>query len=120
MFINQKGRFTAQSLPDLAQISPITAIITRDLDADGDMDVVVAGNTKTADGDNIAYDAGIGLVLINDGRGSLTPLGPQESGFTAPYEVRQMAILPIAGASDILCVAVNGRAPRLFHLPPEK
>ena len=120
VFINQKGRFTAQSLPDLAQISPITAIITRDLDADGDMDVVVAGNTKTADGDNIAYDAGIGLVLINDGRGSLTPLGPQESGFTAPHEVRQMAILPIAGASDILCVAVNGRAPRLFHLPPEK
>ncbi|MBC8125292.1 MAG: VCBS repeat-containing protein [Candidatus Kapabacteria bacterium] len=120
LFINEKGRFTTQPLPDLAQISPITAIATRDLDADGDMDVIVAGNTKTADGDNIAFDAGIGLVMRNDGRGVLTPLSPVESGFSAPHEVRRMAILPIAGASDILCVAVNGRTPRLFHLPPAK
>jgi len=117
IFFNDKGRFVARPLPDLAQISPVLAIITRDLDGDGYQDVIVAGNTKTADGDIIGYDAGIGLVMLNDGRGGLTPLTPAESGFNAPYEARRMAILAGADASDLLCVTINGRSPGLFQLP---
>lgn len=118
VFVNQGGRFVARPLPDLAQISPVKAIATRDLDGDGDVDVILAGNTKTADGDIIGYDAGIGLVLINDGKGILTPVEPRESGFSAPFEVRHLAILSRVDASEVLCLAINGQSPRLFSLPP--
>lgn len=117
VFLNEKGRFTSYPLPDMAQISPIMAVLSRDLDLDGDQDLIVAGNTKTADGDNIAFDAGIGLVLLNDGVGGFKPLTARESGFNAPHEVRRMAILPVPGSFDLLCVSVNNRTPRLFHLP---
>jgi hypothetical protein len=120
LFVNEKGRFTSRPLPDMAQISPITAVVSRDLDLDGDLDLILAGNTKTADGDNIAFDAGIGLVLLNDGVGGFMPLTARESGFNAPHEVRRMAILPVPGSFDLLCVSVNGRTPRLFHLPANK
>lgn len=120
LFMNEKGRFTSRPLPDMAQISPITAVVSRDLDLDGDLDLILAGNTKTADGDNIAFDAGIGLVLLNDGAGGFTPLAARESGFNAPHEVRRMAILPVPGSFDLLCVSVNNRTPRLFHLPTNK
>ncbi len=118
VFVNDKGRFVSRPLPDMAQISPIMAILSRDMDRDGDLDLIVAGNTKTADSDNIAFDAGIGLVILNDGNGRYTTLKARESGFNAPHEVRRMAILPVPGASDLLCVSVNNRTPRLFHLPP--
>ena len=93
------------------------AVVARDLDLDGDQDLIVAGNTKTADADNIAFDAGIGLVLMNDGVGGFAPLAARQSGFNAPHEVRRMAILPVPGSFDLLCVSVNNRTPRLFHLP---
>ena len=117
VFLNEKGRFTSHSLPDLAQISPIMAVVARDLDLDGDLDLIMAGNSKTADADNIAFDAGIGLVLLNDGIGGFRPLAARQSGFNAPHEVRRMAILPVPGSFDLLCVSVNNRTPRLFHLP---
>ncbi|MCX6140093.1 MAG: VCBS repeat-containing protein [Candidatus Kapabacteria bacterium] len=120
VFVNEKGRFVAHPLPDMAQISPIYAIITRDLDSDGDLDLIVAGNSKSADGDNIAFDAGIGLVMTNDGKGNFTPLSPSESGFSVPFEARRMAILPFGDASDVLCVSINGKQPLLFTLPSAK
>jgi hypothetical protein len=120
IFLNEGGRFRRVSLPDMAQIAPILDIVTRDLDADGDLDVVVAGNLKTSDGDIIGMDAGLGLVMLNDGKGALRPLEPEQSGFMAPYEARRMAVIPVRGSSDLLCLTVNGRTPRLFTLPAER
>ncbi len=116
LFVNNGGRYTAQPLPDMAQIAPTHAILARDLDGDGDTDLVLAGNAKTQDGDIIGYDAGMGLVLRNDRRGLLTPIEPWQSGFSAPHDSRRMAVVPVPGQEDLLIVTVNGRSPRMFDL----
>ena len=36
-------------------------------------------------------DAGIGLVLLGDGKGSFDPLSKAASGFFAPYDVKSLA-----------------------------
>ena len=116
IYMNIDGRFVAQPLPEMAQISPVMAIVPRDLDGDGDQDVIIVGNAKTQDGDVIGYDAGMGLVLRNDKRGLLTPIEPWQSGFSAPHDSRRMAVIPVPGMKDLLIVTVNGRSPRLFDL----
>ena len=116
IYMNIDGRFVAQPLPEMAQISPVMAVVPRDLDGDGDQDVIIVGNAKTQDGDVIGYDAGMGLVLRNDKRGLLTPIEPWQSGFSAPHDSRRMAVIPVPGLKDLLIVTVNGRSPRLFDL----
>ena len=116
VFLNTDGRFVAQPLPDMAQLAPVMAVLPRDLDGDGDQDLVVAGNAKTQDGDIIGYDAGMGLVLRNDRRGLFTPIEPWQSGFSAPHDSRRMAVLPVPGKHDLLVLTVNGRSPRVFDL----
>lgn len=116
VFINADGRFTAQPLTEMAQISPVMSILPRDLDGDGDQDLVLAGNAKTQDGDIIGYDAGMGLVLRNDRRGLFTPVDPWQSGFSAPHDSRRMAVIPVPDKHDLLILTVNGRSPRLYDL----
>ena len=46
---NGNGAFSASALPSLAQISPIKAIIVHDVDGDGHLDLIVAGNLYDAE-----------------------------------------------------------------------
>src|SRR5213076_62521 len=41
---NGNGTFAAVPLPNLAQISPIRGIVAHDVDGDGNLDLIVAGN----------------------------------------------------------------------------
>ena len=125
LFLNTSGRFRAQPLPELAQISPVLAILPRDLDGDGDQDLILAGNAKTQDGDIIGYDAGMGLVMRNDGRGLLSPIEPWQSGFSAPFDARRMAIIPTPDRQPMLIVTFNSARPKVFYMrslttPPTK
>ena len=77
------GAFTATPLPDLAQISPIRGIVVHDVDGDGHLDLIVAGNLYDAEPNMPRADAGNGLWLRGDGHGHFTPVSPRESGLLA-------------------------------------
>jgi hypothetical protein len=87
------GKFSASPLPNLAQIAPIKAIIPTDVDGDGHLDVIVAGNIYDAEPNTPRADAGNGLWLKGDGRGRFTPVRPSESGFLAPLNVDGLALV---------------------------
>jgi hypothetical protein len=55
------GKFSASPLPNLAQIAPIKAIIPTDVDGDGHLDLIVAGNIYDVEANTPRADAGNGL-----------------------------------------------------------
>jgi len=120
ILMNNAGRFVFRAFPDLAQVSPVTEILTQDLDADGDRDIVLIGNTRTADADVIGYDGGMGLVMRNDGAGQLTPLPVTESGLVAFGEARDAVTLRRADGTRLLLVSRNSSTTQVYLLPSGK
>jgi hypothetical protein len=97
-----KGTFTSIPLPNLAQIAPIKAMIARDLDGDGHLDLLAAGNLYEAEPNTPRADAGNGLWLKGDGKGGFTPVPATESGFLAPRNVAGLAMINTAAGTAVL------------------
>jgi len=87
------GVFSATPLPMLAQIAPIKSILVQDVDGDGNLDLLIAGNLYDAEPNTPRADAGNGLWLRGDGHGRFVPVSPRESGFLAPHNVAGLAQL---------------------------
>ena len=87
------GVFSATPLPMLAQIAPIKSILVQDVDGDGNLDLLIAGNLYDAEPNTPRADAGNGLWLRGDGHGRFVPVSPRESGFLAPRNVAALALV---------------------------
>jgi hypothetical protein len=96
------GAFTSTPLPSFAQIAPIKSIVVKDVDGDGHLDVVVAGNLYDAEPNTARADAGNGLWLRGDGRGRFTPVSPRESGFIAPLNAAAMALVRTSAGTTLM------------------
>lgn len=108
VFLNDgRGRFTATPLPLQAQVSPINAIIPMDVDADGAIDLVCAGNNWGAEVETVRYDAGIGVVLKGDGRGGFTSMPVMRSGFFARGNMKDLCLVRTGRDGRPLILATN-------------
>ena len=112
---NGNGTFTALPLPNLAQISPIRGIVVDDIDGDGNVDLIVAGNLDDTEPNTTPADAGNGLWLKGDGRGHFTPVPPVASGFLAPRDVTGLALIRTAAGKAVL-VANRGDSLQAFSI----
>jgi hypothetical protein len=101
------GTFTAVPLPGFAQISPIRSMVAHDADGDGNLDLIAAGNLYHSEPNTARADAGNGVWLRGDGHGTFSPVFPGTSGFLAPLEVTDLALITIPGGKAVL-VANNG------------
>ncbi len=110
------GHFTVTALPNLAQISPVRGIIALDLDGDGNLDLVVAGNLYDEEPNTPRADAGNGLWLRGDGHGHFTPVPAAQSGFLAPLDVTGLALVKTPAGTAVL-VANNGDSLQAFRIP---
>src|SRR5438552_9957574 len=104
---NGNGTFSASALPTLAQTSPIRGIVAHDVDGDGNLDLIVAGNLYDTEPNTAPADAGNGLWLKGDGQGHVTAISPEESGFLAPRHVTGLALVKTPAGSAVL-VANHG------------
>ena len=86
------GTFTSSELPSLAQISPIRAMLPYDVDRDGHLDLILAGNLYDTEPNTPRADAGNGLWLRGDGRGHFAPVAARQSGLLAPLNVSGLAL----------------------------
>jgi hypothetical protein len=100
-------------LPNLAQLAPIRGIIAHDVDGDGNLDLIVAGNLYDTEPNTPPADAGNGLWLKGDGRGHFTPVPPVESGFLAPRNVAGLALMQTPAGKAVL-VANSGDSLQAF------
>ena len=100
------GKFSMTMLPSLAQISPIKGIVVRDIDGDGHLDLLVAGNLYQTEPNTPRADAGNGLWLRGDGKGKFISVSPAESGFLAPLDASGLAVVRTASGPMILVANV--------------
>jgi hypothetical protein len=116
LFINQGGKnFRSQVLPKYTQISIVRSIRALDVNHDGKSDLVIGGNFYGTDAQLGRYDASVGAVLIGDGKGEFQVVGPADSGFCIPGNVR--SILPVKSADGMnFFVARNNDKSSLFRL----
>ena len=109
------GTFGLVALPSLAQIAPIKAIIAHDVDGDGHLDLIVAGNLYDAEPNTPRADAGNGLWLRGDGKGHFAPVPPSESGLLAPLNVAGLALIRTPKGKAVL-VANTGDSLTAFTI----
>jgi hypothetical protein len=114
---NGDGTFGLSSLPNLAQIAPIKAIVVHDVDDDGHSDLIVAGNLYDAEPNTPRADAGNGLWLKGGGKAGshFTPLPPSESGFLTPLNAAHLALIRTANGKAVL-VANTGDSLQAFAI----
>ncbi|MEO6004411.1 MAG: VCBS repeat-containing protein [Opitutus sp.] len=99
------GTFVFHELPRAAQIAPINAIIARDLDGDGVMDLYCVGNNFGPEPNTGRFDGSLGVLLKGDGHGNFSALSPSDSGLIVPGDARA-AVAFSDGQSKRPCVVV--------------
>ncbi len=108
-----RGQFDLQYLPTMAQLSPLMGLEIEDLDADGQLDILGAGNFYVTETETIRYDAGSGVLLSDDGQDHFTSLPATQSGVHLPTDVRHTAKIQLADGSWGVLVASNQATLRL-------
>ncbi|WP_051315572.1 VCBS repeat-containing protein [Arenibacter certesii] len=103
-----KGNFRIHELPIKAQVSSINDIIIADVDSDGNLDLILAGNMYGSEVETPRNDAGIGLLLKGDGKCGFTTIPMLESGLSLPYDVKEMKSIKLGTARGIVVGINNG------------
>jgi hypothetical protein len=70
VFINEGGSFKQVNFANRFQSFNWNDIILKDINSDGNLDVISAGNLYEAEVETPRCDAGMGLILLGDGKGS--------------------------------------------------
>ena len=117
LFLNDgNGRFTAQPLPQLAQVTAGFGLSVADFDNDGHDDLYLVGNFSYADHETMLYTGGTSYWLRGHGDGTFTVVPSAESGLLVTHDARGVAVSDFNqdGWVDI-AVAVNNGRPLLFQ-----
>ncbi len=84
------GQFAIQKLPAMVQLSCVNAIRATDLNKDGFTDLLLGGNNFNFLPQLERLDAGMGDVLINDGKGAFNRVAAKSSGITLRGQVKDI------------------------------
>ena len=110
---NATGGFMLTPLPVEAQMAPVFGLLPRDVNGDGRLDVLLAGNFDGFKPEIGRLTGSEGLVLLGDGKGGFTPVRPMLSGFRVPGQSRDIQRVRTRGG-DRIVVARNNDRPLVF------
>lgn len=88
VLLNRGKAFEVRPLPVEAQFTPVFGMAVADFNGDGNEDVFLAQNFFGTDAETSRLDAGFGLCLLGDGRGTFQALRPGDSGIKIAGEQR--------------------------------
>lgn len=115
LFVNDgHGRFAGRNLPPPAQWSPIMAFATGDVNHDGRLDVLTAGNFYGVLPYEGRYDAGYGGVLLGNGQLQFRALTPLQSGWQIDGEGRSIRYIRGGNGRGLYAVARNNAAIQFY------
>ena len=117
VLVNEGGmKFTVHRLPERVQLSCICGISCLDVNRDGNLDLVMAGNNYEFKPQFSRLDAGYGNVLLGDGKMGFTWQDYGTSGFFLKGEVKHLSTLRDKDGKTYLLAAVNEGKPRIFQV----
>jgi len=103
------GTFRLYPFENLAQVAPVFGIIVKDVNNDGCLDVIIAGNLYNAEIETIRADAGIGNYLQGDGKGHFKAVPYIRSGLYADGDIKDIQILENKLGTMILAARNNDK-----------
>ncbi len=101
------GNFTMTPLPLEVQIAPIYGMSVEDVNEDGNLDLLLVGNSFATEVSTGRYDAFKGGVLEGDGTGNFSVLSGKEAGFYVDTDAKGLVKLQTANAQNLYLVANN-------------
>jgi hypothetical protein len=108
-----KGNFTIKKFPIPLQWSSVNSFCISDVNRDGINDIIAGGNRFGFLPQFCRLDASYGSVLLNDGKGNLTPLSQTQSGISVRGEVRGIYMIK-EGKQQALIFIQNNLKPAVF------
>ncbi|MBW3553655.1 MAG: VCBS repeat-containing protein [Gemmatimonadetes bacterium] len=108
------GSFTMVPLPLRAQMAPVYGILARDLDRDGVLDLLLAGNFDGFKPEIGRMAAAYGLFLRGSGDGRFSVVEARVSGFHVPGQARDIQRLRTR-AGELYVVTRNDDRPLVFR-----
>jgi hypothetical protein len=109
-----KGKFEMKALPLIAQFGPIYGMVTEDFDNDGNLDVLLSGNSYAPEVLSGRDDAMIGLLLKGDGKGNFIPVHNSRSGFVSDMDSKGMAKIILVNGQSLIVVGNNSNKTKSF------
>ncbi len=113
-FNDGHGNFTVKELPATAQLSCINAIQCEDINKDGVLDLILAGNNFNYKPQFGRLDANKGLVLFGNKNGEF--INQSQTGFKVKGQVKVMKWFTSKQRKRYLIVGVNNSQPKIFKL----
>ena len=89
------GTFKVTELPNQAQFSSVNDILLKDINNDGNKDIILAGNLYTSEIETPRNDAGYGLFLKGNGKGEFNPVSSSESGLFVEGDTKIMKLVKL-------------------------
>jgi hypothetical protein len=111
---NGDGSFTLVPLPREAQLSPVYGILATDVDRDGKLDLLLAGNFDGVKPEIGRMAAGYGVFLRGNGTGGFRPVRTTESGFFVPGQARDIKRIATP-RGELYVVTRNNDRPLIFR-----
>ncbi|MEO0340771.1 MAG: FG-GAP-like repeat-containing protein, partial [Bacteroidota bacterium] len=118
VLINQgEGRFEFRVLPRGAQFFPMLNIISRDLNGDNFTDLILSGTIMDTEVETPRWDAGSGLILLNDQSGNFKPVQNQTTHFNVKGDIKSMQLIPHQGLNkDFLIIGRNNDVLAIYQV----
>ncbi|WP_445384277.1 VCBS repeat-containing protein [Robiginitalea sp. IMCC44478] len=108
------GQFEVRRLPVEAQMIPIFAGISKDLNGDGFEDLILAGNIYETEVETPRLDALSGVVLLSDGKGRYSALPRTDSGLYMKGNIKSLKSIE-TGSDYMILAGVNNSEPQVYR-----
>jgi len=106
--------FSVKKLPSRVQLSCVCGIVCTDVNNDGNLDIIMAGNNFEFKPQYSRLDASHGSVLLGDGSLDFKWQNYNTSGFVIKNEAKHLKTISDKSGKTYLLAAINNEKPKLF------